>query len=578
LRRQLDVVLRRQTPGQWRAGVQTLRDALAGRYRASFWYLLAAVVLVLLISCLNVAGLFLGRLVHRMPEFATRVALGATRVHLARQLLAEAAVIGVTGGAAGLAITWFGVSALRLLPARRLPFWNVVSLDWRVTAASAALTGGAIALVSVVPLIVFTPQRLFAVLRDRITASSRRSRLRSAFVSAQVALSLVLLAAAGAIGRVLLDAELRDIGMAKHSVLFVQLQPRVMTDDDARVETARLVEQLRHVPGVVAVGAQGTQPRKRAARGAAERARGTFSEAPAMTVESPAATLGDAVAPNSSTEVTAEYFSAMGVPIVRGRGFGSMDGPSDPPVAIIDEATARHMFPGTTPIGRRVKFGALGDDFPWMTIVGVSSSVRSDPLNTGGQYRPRLYRPATQFPAFPSSIIVRVSGRSYGPVAAIRRAIADVDPKMPIASIISIEDALASRLWEARFNAMVLGGFAMMALAVACLGVYAAVSYMVGTRRRELAVRIALGATRAEVIRIVMRSGATMLVPGLVGGLLGSFATIRIMRSLLYGADTVEPVVLGCVVSAIVGTALLSAFVPARRAADIEPATLLRSS
>jgi hypothetical protein len=283
------------------------------------------------------------------------------------------------------------------------------------------------------------------------------------------------------------------------------------------------------------------------------------------------------IAPPSIEGVSPEEFIVQGIPVLHGRAFTAADGPDDPAVAILSAPTARRLFPEGNAVGRRVRFVSSSDASAWMTIVGIVGATRLSALAPVEAYHPATYRPLTQAPTSMLAFALRTRGSSTALMPAVRRAVHEVAPGVPLAALTSIEDRLGSELAPLRANTIVLGALALFALAIAALGLYGIVAHLVTERRREISIRIALGASAAAVIRLAMRSVLAMVGWGLLAGLVASYASTRILRSLLYGSSTSDPRVFVVAALVLVTTATAAAFLPARRAARVDPMLALRT-
>lgn len=563
----------------WRSNVTPIRETFIERYRASFWNLLGASAAVLLVTCLNVFGLYTARLHDRSPELATRVALGASGFRIAQQIAIEILVIAVAGGAGGILIGFMATPLMNLLPIDTLPFWTRLHVDMRGVALATLLTGTIGVLLGTAALIVIAPQQLLSAWRIGSAGGRYAGRMRQTLVASQIALTVTLLSVAGLLGKVVLQAELRDIGIAKHGMMYVSLQ----TPDSRGVEATlalnqRLSDRLMTIPGVIAAGIQGTEPvpvapstsvrQRRVARTTSDDMRGIFVEGDEL------ATFNGTARPSN---VSTQYFAAMGTPVLQGRAFGEMDHTGAPAVAIVDEPTAKKLVRSGTIIGKRIGIASPDGDRVWMTVVGVVSAVVGNPLKQDPTFAPRIYRPIAQVPSVPSSAVIRVSS-SYPTDNAVRAAVREADAAVATASILSVEESLALRLTTARLNASLLVGCAIFATALCCLGIYAAVTFVVVSRRREIAIRLALGAVHGEVVQLFMMVAARMVGIGLLLGLMGAIVSTRFVKAMLYGADAISPAVLALALGVMLTSGVVAAWVPSRRASRLEPARLLRTS
>lgn len=576
---EVDAFLARSTvtPGTltWRASVVPLHDVLADRYRSSFVVLLGAVGVVLLVMCMNVAGLLLARLSDKLPQFATRALLGANRFQLIRPIAIETMSIAIAGGAGGLLVAAYGVRLARLIPPDRLPFWTPVLIDSRVIAIAFGLAVvGGLAL-SCAPLGILSPSRITSGIRDLVSSSPARARMRGVIVAGEIALSVMLLTAAAVLTRQLVAAERRDLGVARHSVVYLSVAPKRQTGaiENTSQWAAEIIDRVRTVPNVLGVAVTGRLGAS--ARNSLAASSGVGRSTAQIVVEGRESQPLEGMR-LATTAVTPASFVTRGTRLVAGRDFTDLDGPSADPVAILDQSSASRIFGAERVLGRRFRIDLESSTTGWLTVVGVGADVRSNPLAANEAPRPILYRPMAQVSAAPTSIVVRIRDNTAAPVELIRSAIRAADPATSIASVYTAEQGFDARMWTARFNTRVLVSFAVLAVVLACVGIYATVSYLVSARRRELAIRIALGATEREIVLNVMRSASLMLGIGVAVGVAGSIATARVLRSLLYGAAEVDPLVLACVIVAIGAAGYAATFVPARHASRTNPSLALR--
>lgn len=572
---ELDAVLRPADAGSWRATVEPLRTALATRYRGSFSLLLSASGVVLLLVCINVGALFVARLHDRLTELATRAVLGAGRAQLVQQVLTETTLIGLAGAVGGISLAAYGVRVARLIPADRLPYWTPVVLDARVVSLAVGLALAAGLLSSVGPALMLSPQRMLSM-RALVSSAPQRTRIRSLLVSAEIALSVALFVVAGILVQQLVAAERRDLSTAQHSVVFVAVSRQSSIDASW---PDRVIARLRTLPRVTSVAITGMPIRpRRVAPAPAAAARGGPGPVrrAAVYAEGRNDPIPDLAFPSAGV-VTPEYFGTVGMPITAGRAFRATDDVSAPAAAIINESAARRAFPNGSAVGKRIRIeagGALGD---WLTIVGVTPDERASPFDESPGTRATMFRPWRQVASTPSSVAIHVIGDSREIVPLLRDAFRTIDAAVPIASISPIETRVDNEMWSARFTTRVLAGFALFALVLACLGVYALVSFVVGRRRHELAIRVAVGATGRDVLVSVLGPAARFIAAGLAGGVLASLIATRLLRSMLLGARGVDVSVIVVAVAAILIAGISAAYVPARRAMSADPLAALRA-
>jgi putative ABC transport system permease protein len=567
------------------ATVTSMREEVLGEVRPVLLLLMGAVALVLLVACANVANLLLARAAGRRREVAVRLALGAGRRRLVRQLLAESLLLAVAAGALGLLLaTWGAELAAGLVPrgVPRLPEIGV-HVDGRAlgfTLAVSLLTGVVFGLVP-------AWQSSSANLTDSLGEGGRggqgrsAARARSAFVVCQLGLAVLLLAGAGLLIRSFVLLQRVDAGVRGGNLLTVRVPlPWAKSVDDRYVHTffPQVLERVRALPGVETAGVSSHRP-----LGGGGMSRHFSVEGrpiPASRSEVPRV---------SARQESAGSLQALGVTLLRGRLFDERDGTGQPRVAVVSQEIVRRFFPNEDPIGQRVLFEAPealsdprglppGGRWPRWTIVGVIADVRYQGLGDTPEavvYVPYLQR-NTAMPWAPGYLIVRAMGDPSSLVPAIRRLVAQVDPDQAAGEAMTWEELRRQSLGGTRFNAAVMGAFAAVALALAVLGVYGIVSYSVRQRRREIGVRMALGARGRDVARLVLGQGLRLAACGAVMGLAGAVALGRALTGLLYGVQPADPPTLATVAGLLAATAVAACYLPARAASRVDPASALR--
>jgi putative ABC transport system permease protein len=543
-----------------------LREDIVGDVRFGLLVLQAAVGLVLLIACANVSSLLIARASGRRRELAVRAALGAGRGRLVRQLLTESVVLGITGGLAGLLLGAWMIGVLtRVLPTT-VPRADAISLD-RVVALVTILTAlGTGLLFGVLPALHASSTDALAALKQggaRGGTGRMRTLGRSALVVAQVALTLVLLAGAGLLLNSLLRLQRVDSGFQPAQATTIGLmmpQSRYPTAASRIDVYRRLLEGLASRPGIQAVGIGFPGPLR------GSNASGSFTiearEAPAH--DQPFANLG---------AVSSGFFAAMGIPITAGRTFADSDGADAPRVAIASAALVRKYWPGEDPIGKRLRFD---DDpaTPWSTIVGVAGDVRQLGLHVDPP--PILYMPYQQF-ALPFTNVSIRSDAPTGTIASLVRAeLAAIDPDLPPGPAFALQDLLDRSMAQPRFQTLLLGAFALVALVLAAVGVYGLISHSVAQRTREIGIRVALGAQPTHVLGQIMREGVTLALVGIGLGLFGALAATRAISTFLFDVRSSDPLTFAVVAAILLAVACIASYVPSRRALRVDPITALR--
>jgi predicted permease len=543
-----------------------LRDDMVGDTRAPLLVLMASAGLVLLVTCANLTGALLSRALSRRKEFAVRVAMGAGRGRLVRQLLTESTVLALVGGGVGLLLAALGLALLRRLALPVLPSYAELALDPGavvVTALVALTTGLAF---GVVPALSAGRSNVQGTLRDETRGASespRTRRLRGLLVAGQIALCVSLLAGAGLLGRSLWAIAATPLGFDPDRMLAVAVQlPRAgYAAGEARVRfIEQFEERLRALPGVIAVATSGAIPT------------GVTGRTPIYVDDSPTAT-SDAESVFLLTEVSDDYFRALGIPLLGGRPFGVEDAMDRPMTLIVSESVARHHWPNGGAVGARVRM-SVEADAPRATIVGVVGDVRNDPA----QPKPdaMMYMSVRQAPWNGPIFLLRTRGDPQSLVQPARRALAALDPKLPLYDVTTLQGRLAEGLSGRRLPVLLIAAFGTLALLLASVGVYAMFAAMTAAREREFGVRVALGSSRGRIARLVLRQGGVWMALGLAGGALGVVVMTRFIRELLYGVSPFDPLTLGLAVLALLACATVALLVPVRRATRVDPISALR--
>lgn len=545
----------------------SMRDALLGQVRPIFLLVMGAALLVLLIACVNVAGLFLARAIARRRELAVRAALGAGRGRLVRQLLTESSLLGLAGGAIGVAIAVGGKRLLTRGAAVFLPTMGDVVIDWRVLAFALALSLACAVAFGIGPAVAGTHFRLQGSLGEagRTTGGHASARAARALVVAQVALAVVLLIAAGLLGRTLITLERIGLGFdTKDNLLTfgVALSSAQYSDGSRQMAFFdALRERIEALPGVRSSATVTVAPWNGYTTGGPD----------SIFASGIAAGIGDADLASSVT-VTEDYFATMGIPVRAGREFTPADRDGAPLVAVVSENLARRYWPGQSPIGRQLRLRTR--DAPLMEVVGVAGDVRAEPH---GQLEPTVYIPIRQHPRGGTSFVVRTSGDAMLLVPAIRRVLHDLDPGIPLVGAQTLKDRFADMLGAQKLTLVLVASFAALALLLAALGVYSVMAYSVGERHREFGIRAALGAQRKSVLTLVLRQGLTMALAGTAIGLLLALWATRLLTGLLAGVAPRDPLTFASIALILLSVCSLACYIPARRAMRADPVEALRA-
>jgi putative ABC transport system permease protein len=545
-----------------------MREALVGDTRTPLIVLLASAAFVLLVACANLAGVQLSRALSRRREFAVRVALGAGRGRIVRQVLSESVLLGVAGGTAGLLLAMLALTMLQGLAASALPSHAALSLDGEAMLAAAlvALVAGfAFGAVPALAIAATDPQ---ATLREETRGASetRRSRmLRGALVACQLALCISLLAGAGLLGRSLWAMSSAPLGFAPEGVLTatVRLSPRDYAAPQARAAFYdSFAERLRSLPGVTEVARANSLPT-------------AIGQRMGLAV--------DGLAPADRSEpfvlsaaVSDEYFRSLEIPLRQGRTFDGRDVMVDaPPVAIIGESTAQRFWPGGNALGARMRLGPDRSS-PLVEVVGIVGDVRNDRARADAE--PIVYMPmSTRNAPFISRYLIRADGDVLALVRAAERELAALDASLVLENATLLTEVAGQGLASRQLPAVLIGAFGALALLLASVGVYAMFVSMVAAREGEFAVRMALGSQPAAVARLVLQQGAGWMAAGLAGGVIGVAFVSRLLRDLLYEVSPFDPLALGVAIAVLVACAAVALLIPLRRAMAVEPADVLRA-
>jgi putative ABC transport system permease protein len=545
----------------------SMRDAVVGDTRTPLLILLASGALVLLVACANLAGVMLSRALSRRREFAVRVALGAGRSRLVRQLLSESVLLGLAGGAAGLLLATLALLALRGLLAQSLPSNAALSLDGGailVTALVAVLAGLAFGSIPAFATASADPQ---SVLREeaRGTSETRRSRtLRGTLVACQLALSISLLVGAGLLGRSLFAMSSAPLGFAPEGVLTatVRLPPREYATPAAREAFyEQFSERLRGLAGVQTVATASSLPTAVGQRAglAVEGARADEAE-PFVLV----------------SLVSDDYFRLLQIPLKQGRTFDARDHrtPETAPMAIISESAARRFWPNGDALGARFRFGP-NREAPLAEVVGIVGDVRNDTARPDAE--PMMYL-STRGPAPAiARFLIRSDGDPLALARSAERELGGLDGGVVFDRAMLLRDVVGQSLVGRQLPTLLIAAFGALALLLSSVGVYAMFASMVAAREGEIAVRVALGSGPAAIARLVLRQGAGWMAAGLMSGMLGVVYVARLLRDLLYGVSPFDPLVLGAAIATLAACATVALLLPLRRAMRVEPADVLRA-
>ena len=555
------------TNADWSTWLEKYRETFARDVRTMMLILLGAVGFVLLIACANVANLMLARATGRQKEIAVRLALGAGRGRIVRQLLTESIVLGVLGGALGTALGSWGIDAIVTMLPAELPFWMTFDVDRRVlamTLAASLLTG---VLFGLAPALQASSPALSETLKDSsrgASASRRVGRLRSSLVVGELVLSLVLLIGATLMVQSFLRTRSANLGFDPSNVLTMEtsLQGDRYASDTARVAFYRqMVDRVARMPGVEAVATVAQLP-----VGSCCSWVGYFPEGKQYPRGEGPNALHNVVSPG--------FFGAMRIRVLGGRVFDDRDALGAPRTVIVNRTLAEREWPGESALGKRMRFGSAQDSLV-LTVVGVVDDVVQEQVTEGREGQ--VYIPFDQSGWRTQSIVVRSAGEPTALSSAVRDAIHELDKDLPIARIKSYPQVVREEMFEPRVYGLMFGIFAVAALVLASIGLYGVMAYSVAQRTHEIGVRMALGARPGDVQRLIVRRGVLLTVVGLVIGLPAAFALSQLLRSSLYGVTPGDPATFVGIPLLLTAVALLASYVPARRATKVDPVVALRN-
>jgi putative ABC transport system permease protein len=551
----------------WAPRVVTLRDAEVGESRPILLIMQVAVLFVLLIACANVANLVLARGTARHREIAIRTTLGAARTRVVRQLLTENLLLALAGGALGVMLAGWGLDIVLALVPDTLPNWMRFTIDGRVLAFTLLVSMATGFVFGMAPALQVSRPDLTDALKDgaRGAGAARGGRrVRNALVVAEMALSLVLLVGASLMMVSFLRLQSVDPGFDYRTTLSMQVAV-----NDARYDSLftrwgtldRIVTEVSALPGV---------------RGAAVVSLTPLVNANATTgffVDGEPLTAGGAH-PAEVRSISASYFDVMGIRLLRGRAFSRQELADSTPVVVINQTLATRHWPNADPVGQRIRWGLTTDD-PLFTVVGVVADVKQRKL--GAALQPQMYVPYTQY-AYRTVTLMVAGDRSPASLAtAVRAKVRDVAPAVPLYGLETMREIYRRSVWQERLLGTLFTSFAVIALILAAAGVYSVIAYSVNQRMHEIGVRMALGAQRADVFRLVVRSGVRLALIGVAIGAAGALGATRVLGAVLFGVSPTDPVVFAATAVTLLATASIASYVPARRAASLDPVNALKN-
>jgi len=549
-----------------------MKEWMVSEVSTALLVLLGAIALLLLIAVVNVANLLLARATVRQREVAVRMALGASRKRVVRQLLTESAVLSLLGGVLGLALAYLAIRAFLTFGPGQMPRLNEVGINSGVLLFTFVVCVGSGILFGLAPSLETSRSALSDPLKDanRSSSSASAHRTHRALLVFQVALALLLMIGSGLLIRSFVRLSDVNPGIQRDQVITATLSlSNKYSDPQIPQFWKQFLEKVQALPGVKAAGISMSLPPN------------------LLEITNPFTVEGQGYDPHRKLQlademsVSPDYFRALGIPLIKGRFFSPSDrveGEKDPKIVIINESMAKQYFGGKDPIGGRIQTGDPDPRSPWETIIGVVGDVKYSGLDSGPE--PTIYVPYNENGwagwAWSMYLVVRSSGSAAQIVPAIRAELAGMDSTLPLAQVRTMDELLDDSLVQQRFRTWLITGFAALALLLSAIGIYALISYSVSQRTREIGVRVALGAQRSNVLRMVLREGLQLLVFGLLLGWVGAFLATRVMRSLLYSTSATDAVSFVAASIMLIAVALLACYIPARRATKVDPMIALR--
>jgi putative ABC transport system permease protein len=552
----------------WNVKIMPLLEFTVRSIKPALMVLLVAVAFVLLIACANVANLLLARAASRQKEIAIRTAMGASRGRIVRQLLTESVLLSLVGGAVGLLLAKWGMDALLSLAPQNLPRMSNVSLDGRVLAFTALVTLLTGVFFGLIPALQASKPNLSETMKDAgrgSTEGGRRQLIRSTLVVLEVASALVLLVGAGLMIKSFWQLQKVDPGFNPDKALtaMVALPRRKYPEEPQQIAFfQQLMEKVKTLPGVQEVGASNVVPL------------GDNDFVLAFEIDGRPPLPPGAGQSTNFYSISADYFKAMGIPLLQGRVFTERDTKDSPKVAVINETMAKKMFPDEDPLGKRITFGRRDDKPEWFEIVGIVGDVKHYGLDQTTTMQ--TYEPYTQQTFTSMMLVVRTAGEPTSLTAAIRNEVLSLDKEQPISNIRTLDQFVSTSIAQQQFSMLLLGVFAAVAMVLAAVGIYGVLSYAVTQRTHEIGIRMALGAGQGDVLRLVVGHGMLLTLIGVGAGLAAAFGLTRLMSALLFGVSATDPLTFTLIALLLITVALLACTVPARRAMKVDPMVALR--
>jgi putative ABC transport system permease protein len=537
-------------------------------YSMALWLILGAVGCVLLIACANVANLLLARSAARYKEIAVRAALGASRRRVIRQLLTESLSLALAGGLLGLLLAWWGTAALvRLIP-EDVPRLAEINIDRRVFGFTLLISIATGVVFGLAPALQASKIELTEAMKEGSrSVGAGRGRLRGGLVVAEMAIALVVLIGAGLLLQTFRRLQQVDLGFDTNNILTASVQlpdARYPKQEQAAAFYRNLLDRVKTLPGVEAASAVVPQP--------------LSGDTMMISFDIEGRNIPKGRRPVSHFRaVSLDYFSVMKIPFLAGRAFTERDDQHSPMVLIINETFAKRHFPNENPIGKHVKPGiSIEGDPVWREIVGVVKDVKHR-QSLSSDYEPEYYMPHAQMPINSMNLVIRTTHDPRGLAGAIQHEVQSLDRDIPVYRIKTLEQYLGVAVAQPKFNALLLGLFAGLALLLTAIGLYGVMAYSVIQRAQEIGIRVALGARSVDVLRMVLRQGLKLTAAGLAIGLAAACALTRYMQSLLFGVKAADPLTFIGIALLLIAVAIVACWIPARRATKVDPMVALRS-
>ena len=554
--------------------IRPLLEQVVGNVRHTLWLLLAAVACVLLIACVNVANLLLSRAVGRQREIAVRTAVGASAGRIIRQLLTESILLAVCGGLLGILLAIISIHWTRILGPQSVPRLNEVGIRGDALFFTLLISVASGILFGLAPALRVARLDLLKILKDSDRGSAgssamwgRGNNLRRLLVVAELSISVVVLIAAGLLLRSFIRLQHVSPGFNPSNVLTLELtmnSGKYYNDPHlVRSTYHQLWERLERLPGAVSAGGISSLPMSE-----------MYSWGP-INVEGRVPPPGENFINADERIASGHYFEAMQIPLLKGRLFNDQDTADSPHVIVVDEFMAQQLWPNQDPLGKRVSFGELSTKPEWTTVIGVVGRIKQDTLDSDS--RIALYMTQNQFISRAMNIVLRTNTDPASLATGVNHELHELDRELPVYRVLTMDQRIAGSLARRRFSTILLGVFAGLALALATIGIYGVMAYLVNQGTRELGIRMALGATEHAILRLIVTQGLKLALFGVGVGVVAAFALGRLVSGLLFGVAATDPLTFAAIAVLLVLVSLLASYIPARRAARIDPMISLRS-